>query len=145
MAGGGVQKHVLVVLATAAIALTALAALALGLAAGLRGDVLVFAVVASALLSLGLLLLWQAWSVTREHFVALERLKGAVISLAGSASARLPVPREDGVTAEIRDLHLALAALDARFAQERSAPDTRLQAVVASIPDALLVLSLIHI
>ena len=33
MAGGGVQKHVLVVLATVAIALAALAALALSLAA----------------------------------------------------------------------------------------------------------------
>jgi DNA polymerase-3 subunit epsilon len=78
--------------------------------------------------------------LSRDHFIALERLKGAMVNLAGNTSARLP-QLPDEAKPEIQGLHAALAGLDARYAQERAAPDERLQAVLASIPDAMLVIT----
>ena len=141
MGSAGVQRQVIVLLAAAALAMIGLAVAGLGFVIGFRGGPETIAIVTGGLLFLGLLLLWQAWAVSREHFIALERLKGAIVSLAGNTSARLPDLRQDDDKPEIRSLHAALAALDARHAQDRAAPDDRLQAVLATIPEALLVIT----
>jgi len=137
----GVRRQVIVLLAVAALVMVGLAVVGLGFVIGFHGGPETVAVLTGGLLFLGLLLLWQAWAVSREHFIALERLKGAVVSLAGNTSARLPDLRAEDAKPEIRGLHAALAALDARFAQERATPDDRLQAVLATIPEALLVIT----
>ena len=141
MGSAGVQRQVIVLLAVAALIMIGLALLGLGFVIGVHGGPETIAVVTGGLLFLGLLLLWQAWAVSREHFIALERLKGAVVSLAGNSSARLPDLQDEDAKPEISSLHAALAALDARHAQERAAPDDRLQAVLATIPEALLVIT----
>lgn len=141
MASPGVQRQVILLLIVVALTMIGLALTALIFVVGLDGAPKWFAAFSGGMLFLGLLFLWQAWAVWREHFVALERLKGAVVSLAGNTSARLPELREDEAKPEIRSFHAALAALDARHAQERATPDDRLQAVLASIPEALLVIT----
>ena len=135
------RKQVAVLLALAAVAIVGLVLIGLLSAFDGRsgGDWTAF--VPIGLMLLALVLLWQVWSLAQEHFTALDRLRGAVLNLAGNSSARLPQLREDDADAEIRDLHAALAALDVRTAQERAAPDNRLEAVLASIPDAMLVIT----
>jgi DNA polymerase III subunit epsilon len=138
----GVASQVLVFSALAALAMIGLAIAGLLLVAGSRGDGgdwPLFVLLGLALL--GLLFLWQVWSLLRAHFIALERLRGAVLNLAGNATARLPLLRDGEAESEIRNLHAALAALEVRTAQERAAPDDRLHAVLASIPDAMLVIT----
>ena len=104
----GLQRQLLVLLAVAALALVglAVASLVLLIAAG-GADWTVVLPVGLALL--GLLFLWQVWSVARDHAVALERLKGAMVSLAGDRSARLP-QLGDEAAPDIQGLHAALAA-----------------------------------
>ena len=140
MRSAGLQRQVIVLLAVAALAMIGLAVAGLVLVIAVRGRPDWTAVLPVGLALLGLILLWQAWSLSRDHFIALGRLKGAMVSLAGNTSARLPRLRDEAKP-EIQGLHAALAALDARYAQERAAPDDRLQAVLASIPDALLVIT----
>jgi len=137
----GVQRQVVVLLLFAALALVALALDGFLRAVGGRGDGYWTTFVALGLAFLALILLWQVWTVSRQHFVALDRLRGAVLNLAGNASARLPQLREDEADSEIRAFHAALATLEARAAQDRATPDDRLQAVLASIPDAMLVIT----
>ncbi len=135
----GLQRQLLVILTVAALAIVGLAVAGLVLVIADRGAPWV-AVLPVGLALLALLFLWQVWSLSRDHAIALERLKGAMISLAGDRTARLP-ELGDEASPDIRALHAALAALDARYAQERAAPDERLQAVLASIPDAMLVIT----
>ncbi len=140
MRSAGQQRQMIVLMAGAALAMIALAVAGLVLAIAIGGGPGWAAVLPVGLAFFGLIFLWQAWSLWRDHFIALERLKGAVVSLAGNTSSRLPQLRDE-VAPEIQGLHAALAALDARNAQERAAPDERLQAVLASIPDAMLVIT----
>lgn len=135
----GLQRQLLVLLAVAALAILGLAVASLILVIAAGGADWTVALPAG-LAFLGLVFLWQACSVARDHAVALERLKGAMVSLAGDRYARLP-RLGDEAAPDIQSVHAALAALDARYAQERSAPDERLQAVLASIPDAMLVIT----
>jgi len=137
----GAQKQMAVLLASAALAMIGLAGAGLVVLSGGRGAGDWIAVVPFGLALFGVLLLWQAWSVARAHFFALDRLRGAVLNLAGNSAARLPLLREDQADAEIRDFHAALARLESRTAQQRAAPDDRLEAVLASIPDAMLVIT----
>jgi len=137
----GVQRQVAVLLLFAALALAALALDGLLRAIAGGEGIAWTTVVASGLAILALILLWQVWAVSRQHFVALDRLRGAVLNLAGNASARLPQLREEEAYSEIHAFHAALATLEDRAAQERTAPDHRLQAVLASIPDAMLVIT----
>ena len=135
----GLQRQLLVLLTVAALVIIGLAAACLVFAITAHSAHWVAALPAGLAL-LGLIFLYQVWSVARDHAIALERLKGAIVSLAGDRTARLPrLGEEQG--SDIRGLHAALAALDARYAQERAAPDERLQAVLASIPDAMLVIT----
>ena len=134
------QRQMAALLAAAALAMFGLAGAGLFVVLGGGGGDWI-AGVPFALALLGGLLLWQAWSLARAHFFALDRLRGAVLNLAGNPTARLPVLREDQADAEIRDFHAALARLEARTAQQRAAPDDRLEAVLASIPDAMLVIT----
>ena len=135
------RRLAVILLAVAALAMVGLAAGGLVLAIAAQGGAkwLAFAVVGLA--ALGLLFLWQVWSLLRHHVAALERLKGAVLNVAGNSSARLPRFRAEEATPEIHGLHAALTALEARHAEERAAPDERLQAVLASLPDAMLVIT----
>lgn len=142
MRTSGVQRQIAVLLALAALVLTGLAAAGLALIVGYgRPGTQWTAVLPLGLGLFGAILLWQVWSLSRAHFIALERLRGAVLNLAGNASARLPQLDLEQAQREIRSLHEALAMLEARSAQARAAPDDRLQAVLASIPDALLVIT----
>ncbi len=140
MRSAGLQRRVIVLLAVAALAMIALAVAGLVFVIGVQGGPEWIAVLLLGPALIGVIFLWQAWALSRDHFIALERLKGAMVSLAGNTSARLPQLR-DGAMTEIQGLHAALAALDARYAQERAAPDDRLRAVLASIPDAMLVIT----
>jgi PAS domain-containing protein len=112
----GLQRQLLVLLAVAALAILGLAVASLILVIAAGGADWTVALPAG-LAFLGLVFLWQAWSVAR-----LPRLG-------------------DEAAPDIQSLHAALAALDARYAQERATPDDRLQAVLASIPDAMLVIT----
>lgn len=129
------------VLAVAALAMVGLAVGGLVLAIATRDGATWIAVLPVGLALVGLLLLWQAWSLTREHFIALDRLRGAMLDLAGNSSARLPRLRAEEAKPELQGLHAALSALEIRYTEERAAPDERLQAVLASIPDAMLVIT----
>ncbi len=113
MRSAGLQRQIIVLLAVAALAMIGLAVAGLVLVIAVRGGPDWTAVLPVGLALLGLIFLWQAWSVSRDHFIALERLKGAVVSLAGNTSARLPRLRDEAKS-EIQGLHAALAALDAR-------------------------------
>ena len=136
----GLERELTLLLAVAAIVVLALAAAGLAFAVAFRGVLDWIALVPVGLAVVGVVLLWQVRSLTREHAIDLARLKGAMLSLAGNTAARLPQLSETAKP-EIQGLHGALAALDARYAQERAAPDDRLQAVLASIPDAMLVIT----
>ncbi len=75
------------------------------------------------------------------HFGALDRLRGAIVTFAGNQNAVMPVLRSEEGGPEIRRLHGALTALSAREARDRAAPDHRLQAVMATIREAILVVT----
>lgn len=88
--------------------------------------------------------LWHLFGLIQRHFRALERLRGSVVTLAGDGSAAPPrrkpgEPGEDGI--EVERLYGAVADLAARYAEERAAPDRRLGAVLASITEAMLVIT----
>jgi DNA polymerase III subunit epsilon len=137
----GVRKQLIMLLAAAGLAMIGLAIGGLALAIAARGGAAWIAILPVGLALVGLLFLWQAWSLTQEHFIALERLRGALLHLAGNASARLPQLRAEETGPELQGLHAALSALESRHAEERAAPDERLQAVLASIPDAMVVIT----
>lgn len=139
--GSRAERRLTVVLAAAGLVLAGLGLLGLALMVGADGLSDWRAFLALGLLAIGALLLWYGRDVVRRHFIALERLRGAVVTLAGDPSARLPLLDDPEVDLEVQRLHQALQALAARHARERAAPDDRLQAVLASIPDAMLVIT----
>ncbi len=120
MRPAGLQRQVIVLLAVAALAMIALAVAGLVFVIGVQGGPEWIAVLLLGPALIGVIFLWQAWALSRDHFIALERLKGAMVSLAGNTSARLPQIRDEAMP-EIQGLHAALAALAARYAQERAA------------------------
>lgn len=98
------------------------------------------AVVAAGLV-LGLGALATAGVLLREHFRHIERLRGAVVSLAGDENAVLPVHSQGEGGWELDRLWLALGDLSARYARVRALPDERLQAVLATIAEAIVVMT----
>ena len=140
MAAGGTRRALVFALLVVfgALAGVALGAAVLGATLGLGVlSYLLPAVVAIC----GLAALWYAHELLGGHFQALERLRGAVVTLAGNPSARLPVMAEEEGDLETRRLHGALEQLVARQAGESQAPDDRLQAVLASIEEAMVVVT----
>ncbi len=135
------RRAMIVALAVAAAGLfvlvlwLALTAMDFGAAPGLME--LAFAVV---LVATGLAF-WHAFELVGRHFKDLERLRGAVVSLAGNRGAVLPVriPGEGG--AEVGRLQAAIVDLVARDVAARAAPDQRLAAVLASITEAIVVIT----
>ncbi len=139
--GKRAERRLIVVLAAAAAALAGLGLLGLAVTVAADGLDDWRSYVTVGLVALGGLFLWFGLDVARRHFISLERLRGAVVTLAADPSARLPILEDPEVDLEVRRFHGALQALVARHARERAAPDNRLEAVLASIPDAMLVIS----
>ncbi len=137
----GTLLAVAVALVAGAAALLALAAVVLmqvidrGGNPGLPGLVLAIAV------ALGGFALTYAYQLLRRHFTTLERLRGTVVTLAGDRTARVPLVTSEAGDPEVRRLHRALGDLEARHAREREAPDQRLRAVLASISEAMVVIT----
>lgn len=114
---------------------------ALGLSL-LGAEISPVALLAAAVLALAIavFLLLHIRAMLQGHLQALERMRGAVVTLAASDSAVLPLLPEDA-DAEAARLHAALGELTARTAQERATPDGRLEAVLRSITDAIVVIT----
>ena len=87
------------------------------------------------------LAVWYAVARFRHHRRELQRLRGAILTLAGDYRAVPPRWQEDEVGAEVGRLYAAIADLAAARAAERAAPDHRLAAVLASISDGMLVIT----
>ena len=77
----------------------------------------------------------------RHHFAALERLRGAVVTWVGDPNAVIPLVNAEQAGPEVVRLHGALAALSGREAQDRAIPDRRMQAVLATIREGILVVT----
>ena len=131
------KSRLTLVLVVEAVAILALSGLVL--AGDLMADQWRLLSVALAVLLVIGVLAYAGLSLGR-HFNALERLRGSVLTLAHDPSARLPVPGEE-TDPEVADLHAALQAWAGRQAAEQALPDQRIQAVLASVPDALLVIT----
>lgn len=98
---------------------------------------LVVAVVALIVAAFALL---HLRALLHAHLNTLERMRGAIVTLAASDSAVLPLLSEEA-DHEAARLHAALGELTARTARERATPDLRLEAVLRSITDAILVIT----
>ncbi len=85
--------------------------------------------------------IWHVFGLVQRHFKEIERLRGAVVTLTGNPSAVLPLrePQDNGV--EIERLYTALGGLTASYAEERAAPDRRLGAILATVSEALVVIT----
>jgi DNA polymerase-3 subunit epsilon len=127
----------LVGLAVAFVALGGAAAL-LWRPAGDAGaeDALIAGIVLVALLVVSYL-----YEAVNRHFRFIDRLRGAVVHMAGDPGATLPRPDPAASGAELEDLRAALADLAAEMARERAAPDARLQAILASRHEAIVVVT----
>jgi DNA polymerase III subunit epsilon len=84
---------------------------------------------------------WYTVVRVRHHRRELQRLRGAVLTLAGDSQAVLPRWQENEVGPDLSRLYAAIADLAAARAAERAAPDRRLAAVLASIADGMLVIT----
>jgi len=77
----------------------------------------------------------------RQHFRRLERLRGAMLTLAGNPGAVPPRHDAEEDARELRRLWAALGELAGRQAQARALPDTRLEAVLAAIAEGIVVIT----
>ena len=85
--------------------------------------------------------IWHIFGLVNQHFRDLDRLRGATVALTGNQSAVLPLREPGSVGLEVERLYVALGDLTARHAEERAAPDLRLGAILASISEALVVIT----
>ncbi|MHA1599298.1 MAG: exonuclease domain-containing protein [Alphaproteobacteria bacterium] len=133
----GILKSLLILAAVlvAFAAWTVMTSLGAGLHLGV-GEI-VFA----GLLVVAGLALWHAVAQLRRHRRELQRMRGAIMTLAGDSRAVLPRWQEGEVGAEVSHLYAAIADLAAARAAERAAPDRRLGAVLASISDGMVVIT----
>ena len=138
---GSFRRGMAVSLALAGLALAVLAVAAgLLLLGGEREPTLIGALVVAAL-AVGGFALWHAWGLTLARWRALERLRGAVLTLAGNEAAVLPRLPEGEADDGIVRLHGALADLAARQAAVRAAPDRRLEAVLGAVREPIVVIT----
>lgn len=140
MIPGGTRLALILTLAAAAAALLALAGLVLATAADLSQAGAAEAVLAITTLA-GLGALALAVVLVRGHFREIERLRGAVVTLADDPAAVPPTRPSSGGGAELVRLRGALADVAARYARQRSLPDRRLQAVLAAIGEGMVVVT----
>ena len=85
--------------------------------------------------------LWHVYGVVDDHLKSLDRLRGALIALAGDPGAASPPWLEEAQGGEVARLHDALIRLLSGAAEVRATPGRRLQAVLASIAEALVVIT----
>lgn len=137
----GTWRAVLISICVAAAALAVVAGFAAGRIFAPGGGLDLGAAVLGAAVIVAVIALWHGISLVNGHFRELERLRGAAVTLAGDPNAVLPRRRPDEGSAEVERLHGALADLVARQAEERAAPDDRLTAVLASIEEAMVVIT----
>ena len=90
---------------------------------------------------LGALGLWQIHGVVDRHRKALDRLRGAIITLAGHHDAVLPPLSEEERSNEVGQLHDSLGQLLASFGERRGRPSRRLQAILAATAEAMVVIT----
>ena len=98
-------------------------------------------IVFAGLLVVAGLAFWHAMALLKNYRRELQRLRGAILTLAGDSRAVLPRWQKDEVGAEVSHLYAAIADLAAARAAERAAPDRRLGAVLASIADGMVVIT----
>lgn len=137
----GTLPAVVLALAAGGAALLILAALVLTQAIDLAGNPGLPGLALALAVALGGFALVHAYQLLRQHFTALERLRGTIVTLAGDRTARVPVIKPEAADPETRRLHDALGDLEARHAREQAAPDRRLRAVLASISEAMVVIT----
>ncbi len=138
------RKAIAMTLACALAALCLLAAIAVWLVAEARApgaQAGAREVAAGAAAIVAAVALWHVFDLVRRHFRDLERARGAIVTLTGNRSAVLPLREEDEISLEMQRLYGALAVLSARHAEERDAPDQKLGAILASISEALVVMT----
>lgn len=128
----------IVTLACALAALCVLAALA-AWAPGRQAGAREIAAAGAAILAVAAL--WHVYGLVRRHFRDLDRARGAIVTLTGDRSAVLPRYEAEDTGLEIERLYGALADLTARYAEERAAPDRKLGAILASVAEALVVIT----
>jgi DNA polymerase-3 subunit epsilon len=90
---------------------------------------------------LGVLGLWQVYGVVDRHRKALDRLRGAIVTLAGHHDAVLPSLPQAERSNEVGRLHHSLGELLASQAERRSRPSLRLQAILAAMAEAMVVIT----
>jgi DNA polymerase-3 subunit epsilon len=131
----------LMLLGAAAVCALAAAVIVALAASAILADGKLLRIAAGALAVLSIAAVVGAGRILDEHFRALERLRGAIVVLAGSENAVPPKRQagEDGL--EIDRLYWALSGLAARYASERAAPDDRLQAVLGAISEGIVVVT----
>ena len=140
----GVRKAIVVTLIGVSVALCVLAILPVWLAVTARApgaEVGFTEFLAGGVAIAAAFGIWHIFGLVEQHFKEIERVRGAVVTLTGSRSAVLPVrePQDDGL--EIERLYTALADLTASYAEERAAPDRRLGAILATVSEALVVIT----
>ncbi len=124
------------------ILLVAIGAIAGGatIAIALMSEKTSVAMVAFAAGAVGALIVASVLAVLNRHFIAMERLRGAVVAAMAPEAVTLPegIWREDPETADIHD---AVNALIVRRREMRIQIEERLAAVLASVAEAVLVVS----
>ncbi|RDD60915.1 3'-5' exonuclease [Ferruginivarius sediminum] len=130
-----------VLLALAGIGVLALAGLYAGVAfdPGARPGLPEVVLAAALLVGVGALL--TAATLIRRHFRQVERVRGAIVTLAGDENAVLPVQPTGECGREMERLWLALGDLSARYARIRALPDERLHAALAAVGEAIVVIT----
>lgn len=137
----GTLLAVALALTASGAALLVLAAILLVQVIDLAGNPGLAELILAVCVASGGFALIYAYQLLRQHFTALERLRGTMVTLAGDRSARVPVIEPDEADTEIDRLHGALSDLEARHAREQAEPDRRLRAVLASISEAMVVIT----
>lgn len=133
-----VQRTVLVLLAVVvcaslAVALPTLIVLVKGADRVDPVPVVGLAAIVLAAAALGLVVL--------RHLRALERLRGAILTLLSDDAARAPVLSPDDLTAEVARVGAVVDELVSRRLDRQAAPDERLAAVLGSISEAIVVVT----
>ena len=97
--------------------------------------------VAYGVAAVGIGALWWVADRIRGHMRAVEGLRGALVSLEADDRGKLPAMAERAEDGELAQIHDALERLLERLQAQQSAPDRRLEAVLASIGDAIVVIT----
>ena len=97
--------------------------------------------VAMFLVAVGVLAGWFVYGAVVEHINGIDRLRAATIALAVDERAVVPTSESLSMDVELNRLHGALSDWAASVSERSTAPDQRLQAVVASMAQAIMVIT----